>query len=192
MNKYFSIGQRDLDTPRAAPPPPLSCSLQSSKLRTKTIHKTLNPVWNETLVYHGISDDDMRTKTLRLSVLDEDRFGFDFIGEHRLALKFLKSGQRSRNFNVLLDKHIVVSVARRRVFIARCVCAPVVCVCVCVLLSEQLFRHIFSLWQRKLELKCGSFTCTLCFVGRLNCLAVSVTRTTCSTGNCIALRCTNR
>ena len=28
--------------------------LQSFKLRTKTIHKTLNPVWDEELVYHGI------------------------------------------------------------------------------------------------------------------------------------------
>ena len=82
-------------------------SLQAVKLRTRTIHKTLNPVWNEKLVYHGISADDMRAKTLRVSVLDEDRFGFDFIGEYRTALKFLKHDQ-TRSFNVLLDKHVVV------------------------------------------------------------------------------------
>ena len=32
--------------------------LQSFKLRTKTIHKTLNPVWDEELVYHGIFNAD--------------------------------------------------------------------------------------------------------------------------------------
>uniref|UniRef100_A0A4W4FCJ0 C2 domain-containing protein n=2 Tax=Electrophorus TaxID=8004 RepID=A0A4W4FCJ0_ELEEL len=38
---------------------------KSSKLRTKTLYSTLNPVWNETLVYHGITKDDMQRKTLR-------------------------------------------------------------------------------------------------------------------------------
>lgn len=39
--------------------------LQSNKLRTKTLRNTRNPVWNETLVYHGITDEDMQRKTLR-------------------------------------------------------------------------------------------------------------------------------
>lgn len=39
--------------------------LQSTKLRTKTLKNTLNPAWNETLVYHGITDEDMARKTLR-------------------------------------------------------------------------------------------------------------------------------
>lgn len=38
---------------------------QSNKLRTKTLRNTRNPVWNETLVYHGITDEDMQRKTLR-------------------------------------------------------------------------------------------------------------------------------
>lgn len=38
---------------------------QANKLRTKTLKNTLNPVWNETLVYHGITAADMTTKTLR-------------------------------------------------------------------------------------------------------------------------------
>lgn len=38
---------------------------QSNKLRTKTLKNTLNPVWNETLVYHGITDEEMSRKTLR-------------------------------------------------------------------------------------------------------------------------------
>lgn len=38
---------------------------QANKLRTKTLKNTLNPVWSETLVYHGITAADMTTKTLR-------------------------------------------------------------------------------------------------------------------------------
>ena len=40
-------------------------SLQSNKLRTKTIHKTLNPQWNETVTYYGVTEDDMVKKTVR-------------------------------------------------------------------------------------------------------------------------------
>lgn len=43
----------------------LFLSPQANKLRTKTLKNTLNPVWNETLVYHGITAADMTTKTLR-------------------------------------------------------------------------------------------------------------------------------
>ena len=81
---------------------------KSCKQRTKTIHRTLNPVWDEHVVYHGISESDLSSKTLRLSVLDEDTFGFDFIGEHRLALRSLKSDEL-HNFCVTLDEKLVVS-----------------------------------------------------------------------------------
>lgn len=42
---------------------PLPC--QANKLRTKTLRNTLNPTWNETLTYYGITDEDMIRKTLR-------------------------------------------------------------------------------------------------------------------------------
>lgn len=38
---------------------------QSNKMRTHTKYKTLNPKFDETLVYHGITDDDMSKKSLR-------------------------------------------------------------------------------------------------------------------------------
>lgn len=50
------------------PPPPSETCLtvpQSNKLRTKTLKNTLNPVWNETLDYYGISDEEMSRKSLR-------------------------------------------------------------------------------------------------------------------------------
>ncbi|CAL9708471.1 unnamed protein product [Knipowitschia caucasica] len=77
---------------------------KSTKLRTKTLRNTRNPVWNETLTYHGLTDEDMQRKTLRLSVCDEDKFGHnEFIGETRVALKKLKMNQK-KNFNVCLER----------------------------------------------------------------------------------------
>ncbi|KAM9743662.1 rabphilin-3A-like isoform 1-T2 [Menidia menidia] len=77
---------------------------KSNKLRTKTLRNTRNPVWNETLTYHGLTDEDMQRKTLRISVCDEDKFGHnEFIGETRVALKKMKMNQK-KNFNICLER----------------------------------------------------------------------------------------
>ncbi|XP_053712040.1 double C2-like domains, delta isoform X2 [Synchiropus splendidus] len=85
----------------------LHCTIhkaKANKLRTKTLKNTLNPVWNETLVYHGITAADMTTKTLRLCVCDMDRLGRnEFIGEVRVALKKLKEGENKR-YNMGLER----------------------------------------------------------------------------------------
>uniref|UniRef100_A0A3B3VV58 C2 domain-containing protein n=1 Tax=Poecilia latipinna TaxID=48699 RepID=A0A3B3VV58_9TELE len=82
---------------------------KANKLRTKTLHNTLNPVWNETLTYYGITDEDMVRKTLRISVCDEDKFRHnEFIGETRIPLKKLKPNQ-VKNFNNCLEKQLPVS-----------------------------------------------------------------------------------
>nr|XP_056715087.1 rabphilin-3A [Euleptes europaea] len=79
---------------------------KSNKLRTKTLRNTRNPVWNETLVYHGITEEDMQRKTLRISVCDEDKFGHnEFIGESRLALKKVKPNQK-KNLSICLERVI--------------------------------------------------------------------------------------
>ncbi|XP_032899629.1 rabphilin-3A-like isoform X2 [Amblyraja radiata] len=81
---------------------------KSNKLRTKTLRNTRNPVWNERLTYHGIIEDDMLRKTLRISVLDEDKFGHnEFIGETRVSLKKLKPNQ-VKNFNICLERVVPV------------------------------------------------------------------------------------
>ncbi|PFX31714.1 Double C2-like domain-containing protein beta [Stylophora pistillata] len=65
---------------------------KSNKLRTRTKYKTLNPKFDEILVYHGITDDDISKKSLRLQVLDEDKLGRNnFIGETCVALKIFHS-----------------------------------------------------------------------------------------------------
>ncbi|XP_061535717.1 double C2-like domains, delta isoform X2 [Phycodurus eques] len=85
----------------------LHCTIhkaKANKLRTKTLKNTLNPVWNETLVYHGITAADMTTKTLRLCVCDMDRLGRnEFIGEVRVALKKLREGDNKR-YNMGLER----------------------------------------------------------------------------------------
>ncbi|XP_030603183.1 double C2-like domain-containing protein beta isoform X1 [Archocentrus centrarchus] len=81
---------------------------KANKLRTKTLHNTLNPVWNETLTYYGITDEDMVRKTLRISVCDEDKFRHnEFIGETRIPLKKLKPNQ-TKCFNNCLEKQLPV------------------------------------------------------------------------------------
>uniref|UniRef100_H2TUL3 Double C2-like domain-containing protein n=1 Tax=Takifugu rubripes TaxID=31033 RepID=H2TUL3_TAKRU len=84
---------------------------KANKLRTKTLHNTLNPVWSETLTYYGITDEDMVRKTLRISVCDEDKFRHnEFIGETRIPLKKLKPNQ-TKNFNNCLEKQLPVNKA---------------------------------------------------------------------------------
>ncbi|XP_058019832.1 rabphilin-3A-like [Ahaetulla prasina] len=79
---------------------------KANKLRTKTLRNTLNPSWNETLTYYGITDEDMIRKTLRISVCDEDKFRHnEFIGETRIPLKKLKPNQ-TKKFNICLEKQL--------------------------------------------------------------------------------------
>ncbi|PAV75539.1 hypothetical protein WR25_21170 isoform B [Diploscapter pachys] len=80
---------------------------KATKLTSKTIEKTLNPEWNETLVYHGITEEDKQKKTLRITVLDRDRIGSDFLGETRIALRKLPNNN-TKKFNLYLEHAIPV------------------------------------------------------------------------------------
>ncbi|XP_054429262.1 double C2-like domain-containing protein beta isoform X2 [Pteronotus mesoamericanus] len=89
----------------------LHCTIskaKANKLRTKTLRNTLNPTWNETLTYYGITDEDMIRKTLRISVCDEDKFRHnEFIGETRVPLKKLKPNH-TKTFSICLEKQLPV------------------------------------------------------------------------------------
>ena len=50
-----------------------------------------------------MTEKDIESKTLRVTVLDEDKFGFDFIGEYRLPLKTLIRNEIN-HFNVPLEE----------------------------------------------------------------------------------------
>uniref|UniRef100_M4A935 Double C2 domain alpha n=1 Tax=Xiphophorus maculatus TaxID=8083 RepID=M4A935_XIPMA len=79
------------------------CPCMSLHLKTKTIRNTLNPFWNETLTYSGITEEDMHRKTLRLTVCDEDKLTHnELIGESRVPLKRVKPHQ-SKHFHTCLE-----------------------------------------------------------------------------------------
>ncbi|KAJ8414169.1 hypothetical protein AAFF_G00050390 [Aldrovandia affinis] len=76
---------------------------KANKLKTKIVRNTLNPVWNETLTYCGITEEDMYRKTLRVSVCDEDKLTHnEFIGESRVALRRVKPDQ-TKHYNICLE-----------------------------------------------------------------------------------------
>ncbi|KAM9744973.1 double C2-like domain-containing protein alpha [Menidia menidia] len=76
---------------------------KANKLKTRTIRNSLNPVWNETLTYVGITEEDMHRKTLRLTVCDEDKLTHnELIGESRVPLKRLRAHQ-PKHFHTCLE-----------------------------------------------------------------------------------------
>ncbi|NXO24275.1 PCLO protein, partial [Cisticola juncidis] len=57
------------------------------KRRTKYIQKSLNPEWNQTVIYKSISMEQLKKKTLEVTVWDYDRFSSnDFLGEVLIEL----------------------------------------------------------------------------------------------------------
>lgn len=43
--------------------------MQSYRLRTRTVFKTVNPEFNETLTFYGISDNHILTQALHILIL---------------------------------------------------------------------------------------------------------------------------
>ncbi|NXJ92954.1 PCLO protein, partial [Corythaixoides concolor] len=57
------------------------------KRRTKYLQKSLNPEWNQTVIYKNISVEQLKKKTLEVTVWDYDRFSSnDFLGEVLIEL----------------------------------------------------------------------------------------------------------
>uniref|UniRef100_A0A914GYD0 Rabphilin n=1 Tax=Globodera rostochiensis TaxID=31243 RepID=A0A914GYD0_GLORO len=77
-------------------------NIKATKLTSRTIEKTLNPEWNEEMIYYGITEEERQRKSLRVTVLDRDRIGSDFLGETRVALNKLPLGQ-TKKFNLYLE-----------------------------------------------------------------------------------------
>ncbi|XP_053108815.1 protein piccolo isoform X2 [Hemicordylus capensis] len=58
-----------------------------NKRRTKYMQKSLNPEWNQTVIYKNISMEQLKKKTLEVTVWDYDRFSSnDFLGEVLIEL----------------------------------------------------------------------------------------------------------
>ncbi|EHH52380.1 hypothetical protein EGM_12811 [Macaca fascicularis] len=59
------------------------------KRRTKYVQKSLNPEWNQTVIYKSISMEQLKKKTLEVTVWDYDRFSSnDFLGEFKIRMSY--------------------------------------------------------------------------------------------------------
>ncbi len=112
-----------------------SSLFQANKLRTKTLKNTLNPVWNETLMYHGITAADMTTKTLRYCTTSVSH-----------------DPQQLQVFLALLEHMVLCQipwVSPSDLLMTMISCVNYICVCACVnfitLRSSKLCRSIVSL-----------------------------------------------
>uniref|UniRef100_A0A1Y1LN07 Rabphilin n=1 Tax=Photinus pyralis TaxID=7054 RepID=A0A1Y1LN07_PHOPY len=61
-----------------------------TRLRTKTVHKSRNPEFNENLTFYEINEKDLSTKSLHVLVLDDDKYGHDYMGEANIPLAKLR------------------------------------------------------------------------------------------------------
>lgn len=58
--------------------------------KSKIAHKTNNPEFNETFSFIGMSEEDMNTSFLFIVLLDDDKYGNDFLGSAKIALALVK------------------------------------------------------------------------------------------------------
>ncbi|KAF5285765.1 hypothetical protein FQR65_LT13044 [Abscondita terminalis] len=61
-----------------------------TRLRTKTVHKSRNPEFNENLTFYEINEKDLAMKSLHVLVLDDDKYGHDYMGEANIPLANLR------------------------------------------------------------------------------------------------------
>ncbi|XP_034937244.1 rabphilin-3A [Chelonus insularis] len=83
--------------------------------RTKTVHKTRDPEFNELLYFYGITENDIRSeKALHVLVLQDDIAGRDFLGEARFPLRDLPLCQ-TKYYNVLLKDQYQISKEQEKI-----------------------------------------------------------------------------
>ena len=60
---------------------------RGTKQKTPVIKRNVNPQWNHTFVFEDVSLDDLRERSIELTIWDHDRFtSNDFLGGVRLNL----------------------------------------------------------------------------------------------------------
>ncbi|XP_066603749.1 rabphilin-3A isoform X2 [Prorops nasuta] len=79
----------------------------TSRLKTKTVHKTRNPEFNETINFYGTTENDLSIRALHILVLQDDPGGQDFLGEARILLNSLQPCQ-TKHYNVSLQDRFPV------------------------------------------------------------------------------------
>lgn len=69
--------------------------------RTKTVHKTRNPDFNETLQFVGVEPEELGNSLLYVALFDDDKYGHDFLGAAKVCLSTV-SGALSMPISMLL------------------------------------------------------------------------------------------
>lgn len=59
---------------------------QKKWFSTKTVHKSINPEFNESIRFLGVEPEELSNSTLYVVLLDDDPFGFDFLGAAKVNL----------------------------------------------------------------------------------------------------------
>lgn len=59
---------------------------QKRWLQTRTVYKTRCPEFNETVRFFGVEPDELHTSLLYVVILDEDKYGSDFLGTAKIHL----------------------------------------------------------------------------------------------------------
>lgn len=54
--------------------------------KTRIVHKTNNPEFNEKLVFIGLASDELNGSSLCIVLLDDDKYGNDFLGATKIPL----------------------------------------------------------------------------------------------------------
>lgn len=58
---------------------------RKSRQKTRVLRRTVDPVFNHTMVYDGIREADLTEACVELTVLDRDRLGSNLLGGLRLG-----------------------------------------------------------------------------------------------------------
>ncbi|EDW63043.1 rabphilin-3A isoform X2 [Drosophila virilis] len=64
--------------------------------RTKTVHKTRNPDFNETLQFVGVEPEELGNSLLYVALFDDDKYGHDFLGAAKICLSTVHSTSQYR------------------------------------------------------------------------------------------------
>ncbi|XP_034663223.1 rabphilin-3A isoform X2 [Drosophila subobscura] len=64
--------------------------------RTRTVHKTRNPEFNETLQFVGVEPEELGNSLLYVALFDDDKYGHDFLGAAKVCLSTVHSTSQYR------------------------------------------------------------------------------------------------
>lgn len=62
--------------------------------KSRIAHKTNNPEFNETFTFMGMSFEDMSASSLFVVLLDDDKYGNDFLGATKISLGMVRANSK--------------------------------------------------------------------------------------------------